>query len=194
MASPEEFSVREIKAISGLMRGLTQREAMLAAGYSQSYADEAHKFFAQEKIREEIARRKKRLARRNDLDAEWVLQRLMKIADANLGDVLYINEEGDPEIDWNNLTPELRYALTGGKIRKYTKGRGPNAIPVTEFSPTFACKLKALELLMRHLGLFEDKVKLEGDKDLIDALKAGRSRVRGSETDDDGSDEEEGGE
>jgi|TARA_Y100000310_G_C20682581_1_gene816847 hypothetical protein len=166
------------KAVDGYMAGMTKKAALLEAGYSDSVAaTDAHSVFGREDVRAEIQRRLTRISRKSGLTAEWITERLMMVAEANLGDVLAWDEEGMPQFNWDKMNPDLKYALTGVNIRQYMKGRGPSAIPVTEFKPELADKLRALDMLARIMGMYEDKVKVTAEKDLMDALAAGRLRV-----------------
>jgi phage terminase small subunit len=75
------------------------------------------------------------------------------------------------------LTPDMRRALGEFTVDEYKKGRGENAVPVTKMKIKMADKLRALEMLGKHLGIFTDVVRVDGDADLIERLLAGRRRV-----------------
>lgn len=126
------------------------------------------------------------MAQKKRVSEEWVLERLMKIADASLGDILEFDDGGKLQFNWNKLTPEMRYALTGMKSRTYNQGRGEDAIPVTEMKPEMADKLRALEMIAKYLGMFTEKVELSVEDDLAKRLRAGFARTKQDE--DDGSD------
>jgi phage terminase small subunit len=173
-----ELSQKELKAIASFMRGKTKAASLLDAGYSETVArTDAKEVFDRPRVKAEIEKRQKAMAKRAEVDADWVVARLKMIAEANLGDLLEFDEEGVPNMAWEKLTPEMKYALGGLKVRKYQKGRGKNATPVTEMQPRLLDKLRALEMLGRHLGMFEDKLKVEGELSLIEKLHAGRARA-----------------
>lgn len=123
-----------------------------------------------------IEERKAKLREKHELNEEWVISRLMKIADASLGDVLV---DMGPEADLLKLTKEQRYALAEYKSEIYVDGKGDNARDVKRVSVKLADKLGALRDLGRRLGLFQDNVKLGASEDLIAALNAGRARLGG---------------
>lgn len=177
----KDLTDQEKKAINAYRRGRTKKQALLDAGYSESVANtDAHSVFNKPQVRAEIEARQKLAERRSKVDEMWIIQRLAQIADANVGELLVIDGNGTPNIDWDKLSPEMKYAMSGFKVRKYMKGRGKNAKPVTEITPQMADKLRALEMLARYLGMFQDKLKIEGEADLIEALHAGRARVAGN--------------
>lgn len=121
-----------------------------------------------------IEERKAKLREKHELNEEWVISRLMKIADASLGDVLI---DMGPDADLTALTKEQRYALAEYKSEIYVDGKGDNARDVKRVSVKLADKLGALRDLGRRLGLFQDNVKLGASEDLIAALNAGRARL-----------------
>ena len=166
------------RAVNNYIKGMSQTEALRQAGYTEaSCQSKGHEIFKREDVKALVASRQKRIAKRSDLTPQWVMERLMMIADANLGEVLEWDENNTPIMRWESMPPELLYALGGLKVRTYTKGRGKDAIPVTEFEPKFEGKIKALELLARTLGMLQDKVKIEAEDSLIEQLQAGRSRA-----------------
>lgn len=189
MARPaaKECLPRELEAIHYLMRGYTQKDALLAAGYSASVAkDNSHTVFQRPRVQKELKRRREKMAAKKRVSEEWVLERLMKIADASLGDLLEFDDEGKVRYNWDKLTPEMRYALTGMKTREYKEGRGPDATPVTEMKPEMADKLRALDMIAKYLGMFTEKVEVSVEEDLAKRLRAGFARTK--QEDEDGSD------
>jgi len=166
------------KAIDFYMRGMTKKDALLKAGYSESVAStDAKSVFDREDVREEIARRQKNLAKKANVDADWIVRQLKAIAEAEVSDLLEIDAEGVVTQDFRNLTPELRKAISGFSIKSYKKGRGQYAIPVTEIKITSSDKLRAIDMLARHLDFYNDSVKIEGEVSLVDRIYEGRSRA-----------------
>ena len=178
----DKYAKMRSKAVDYFMRGLTKKAALLRAGYSESVAStDAKSVFDRDDVQEEIARRQVNLAKKANVDANWIVERLMSIADANLGDLIVIDDEGRASVDMALLTPDMRRALGEFTVDEYTKGRGPNAVPVTKMKIKTVDKLRALEMLGKHLNLFTDTIKIEGDADLINRLYAGRERVGAEE-------------
>ena len=127
-----------------------------------------------------IQQRQERNKRKHELNEDWIISRLMKIADASLGDVMLAL---GPDDDLSALTDEQRYALSEFKVEVYTEGKGKEAREVKRTVVKLNDKLAALRDLGRHLGLFTDKVELGASDDLVRALQAGRQRVFGEPVD-----------
>ena len=166
------------KVIDAFMKCFSQKQAMLEAGYSESTAStRSNDVFGDPAVQSEISRRQKLAAHRSDVSLDWIVDRLKMIADANLGDMLDIYSDGSAGINFKKLTPQIRKALTKFSVSERKDGRQGNVIVDTKIG--LADQLKALELLIRHLGLSKEKQALElsGEVSLVEQLHAGRSRA-----------------
>lgn len=111
-----------------------------------------------EAIRKSMADREERTG----VTQDWVVQELYKIAHADRGGIAKV--VGGVRVvltDTDELDDEQRAALVGVEETKF-------GIKVTTCD-----KLKALELLGRHLGMFTDKVEQTGETTLRLELGAG---------------------
>lgn len=111
-----------------------------------------------EAIRKAMADREERTG----VTQDWVVQELYKIAHADRGGIAKV--VGGVRVvltDTDELDDEQRAALVGVEATKF-------GIKVTTCD-----KLKALELLGRHLGMFTDKVEQTGETTLRLELGAG---------------------
>lgn len=168
---------RQRKAIENYLAGMTKEDAMLDAGYSESMAKtRRHDVFNHPEVEAEIERRQKIISARSDVSLEWIVEKLKAIASADLGDIIDL-ETG--RVDINKLTPELRIALTGYNVDEYQEGRGKKSKTVKRIRIQQADKLRALELLIRHLGLSKEKQVLEvnADQRLVEILQSARRRT-----------------
>lgn len=174
------LSAKKIKCIDGYLSGKSKVQAMLDAGYSPSTSQSKHStIFGDPKVIAEIERRQKIASTRSGVSLEWIVDRLKSIADANLGDLIDIAPDGSIRMDYEKLTPDLRRALSGVNIDEYTEGRGPDKKQVKRIKINLADKLRALELLMRHLGLSKEKIIVGVEDDLVERLQRGKNRVVG---------------
>lgn len=164
------------KAINFYLGGMSKTDAMMAAGYSESTAQTKHStIFGDPEVEAEIERRQRIASSRADVSLDWIVERLKSIADANLGDLVEIHEDGSATLNMSKMTPELKRALTGYSVEEYMEGRGPGAKKVKRHKVNLADKLRALELLVRHLGLSKEKVVVEVQEgDLVERLQRGR--------------------
>ncbi len=100
------------------------------------------------------------------VDADWIIAKLKAIAGADIADLYVLDAEGLPRIDMEKCQGDLRTALTSYSVRKDGK-----------ITVNMADKLKALDMLARHLGMYQDKITLEGELSLVQRLQAGRERA-----------------
>ena len=167
-----KLSARHNRVVTEYMKCLNKTDAMLKAGYAPSMAKTRHgDVFGRADVQSEIERRTKLAAHRGDVTLDWIVERLKAIADANIGDMLVVYSDGDASIDFNRMTPQISRAL-----KKFTQKTGKGGkIQTVELSD----QLRALELLVRHLGLSKEKtaVELSGEVGLVEALHRGRSRA-----------------
>ena len=164
---------RELLVLKYFELDFNKTAAARACGYKGAERQISELFRHPEVVRLiEVEKSKNR--KKYELNEEWVISRLMKIADASLGDTLIAM---GPEADLLKLTPEERYALAEFKSEIYVDGKGDQARDVKRVSVKLADKLGALRDLGRRLGLFQDNVKLGASEDLIAALNAGRARL-----------------
>lgn len=171
------------KAIDLYLSGKSKKDAMLGAGYSASTADTKHSdVFGDPEVVAEIERRQKIASTRTDISLEWALSQLKKIVEANMGDLIEIDEStGEYKINMARLSPELKYALTNFTVDEMQEGRGPGAEKFKRLRIGTLDKVRALELIIRHGGLSKEKVVVQVEGDLVERLNRGRQRVAASE-------------
>ncbi len=108
-------------------------------------------------------------AEANELTAEWVLLRLMAMADNDVSALIELDAWGFPSVNIDLLTPEMRMAMQELNV---VSNKGNKKI-----TAKFADKLKALEMLGRYLAMFKDKVSIDAEVTLVERLQAGRLRM-----------------
>lgn len=155
---------------------LNATQAYIRAGYSVKKKITAEqnsaKLLKNTKVQEYIAERQKAIQKRTEITQDMVVKKLVaigfsngsdfakvieKVATDECGNVLINQETGEPlkykTVDLmltEELSEEKKKALAGIKHGKY------GVIVET------CDKVKALELLGRHLGMFTDKIQLDG--------------------------------
>lgn len=177
---PDYENMRK-KVIDNYMKGMTKYEAMVDAGYSPNTSKSNPALvFDREDVKKEIDRRQKIMATKAQVSAQWIVDQLKSIASANLGDIIEVDEEGSPYYNFDRLSPDLKQALKGLTVDEYIEGRGKKGQRVRKIRVDLNDKLRALEMLAKHLGMFEDKNnEMKVEISLIDRLQAGRTRVAG---------------
>lgn len=134
---------------------LNATQAAIRAGYStesarQSGADNMKNPYIRARIEKAMADR----SRRTGVTADRVVMELAKIAFVNAGDVI----DADDATLNPDAAPEDLAAIQSIKVKTF----GDDGV---EREIRLADKLKALELLGRHLGLFDDRLRVEGKLD-----------------------------
>lgn len=173
---------RHLDVVRYYMRGYKKADCLRMAGYSESLATtDAESIFNRPDVAAEIKKRTDNMMKRNEITEDWIVQRLMNIADASIGDLIEVDKDGNPSLDMSKLNPTLRNALAGFEIEKYMKGRGENAREATKIKVKMSDKIRALELLGKYFGMFKEKVQVSGDDSLIALLQRGRARAGGYE-------------
>ena len=123
-------------------------EAAIRAGYSSDTANEqGSRLLANVNIRAHIDRAMAERSRRTGVNADRVVQELAKIAFVNASDVI------DPETATirEDALPEDTAAIQSVKVKTFGEDGLEREIKMAD-------KLKALELLGKHMGMFKEKI------------------------------------
>lgn len=128
--------------------------AAVRAGFSAHSADGiACRLLRKPQVAAELARLRAQLAERLQLDAERVLRPLLEILEVDLGDVF---DEGGSVRPLKELAPALRRTLSSIEVEELD-GRVGRAVKVRSWD-----KVRAAELLGKHLRLWTDKSEVTG--------------------------------
>lgn len=113
------------------------------------------------KVRARIDEIKGRAAVRAEVSIAGVLNELANIAFANMADYVRIGDDGDPFIDFSEMTEEQAAAVVEMTVEDFKDGRGEDARDVRRVKFKLADKRAALVDLGKYLGLFRDRVSVE---------------------------------
>ena len=155
---------KQIRFVDEYLVDFNATQAAIRAGYK---AKTAHVMGAENlrkpKIAEEIARRQKDLQRRTEVTQDRVVKELARIAFANIADYVHVETQTRTKDDGTETTYQIvmlsetedlsadqRAALAAVK-------QSVNGVEIKLHD-----KIKALELLGRHIGMFNDKLSLSG--------------------------------
>lgn len=134
---------------------LNATQAAIRAGYSvDSAGDIGSENLKKPDIRARIEKAMAERSKRTGINAERVLIELAKIGLVNAADVINFNEATVSK----EATREDLAAVQSVKVKTMTGENGD----MTEREVKLYDKTKALELLGKHLGLFKDKLEIEG--------------------------------
>jgi len=162
---------------------LNGTRAAIAAGYSAKTADRlGSRLLGKVEVQELIAKLTKEKFDRLAISADWVLGELRKLAGYDAGAIF--NDDGSlkPLKEWD---ASARAALVGLDHEKLFEhfGAGQAKHVGTTRKIKLADKLRALELLGRHLKLFTDRVEVSGMDGLAEKLNQIRKRKHGDSRD-----------
>ncbi|MEG1967225.1 MAG: terminase small subunit [Clostridia bacterium] len=141
---------------------LNATQSAIRAGYSPKTATKiGAENLTKPDIVEYIERRKKARIERTQITQDFVLEELMKIASANGTDFASVGKRNRVTITpTDELVPEKRAAVASIK-------KGKNGVELKTYD-----KLKALELLGKHLGIFDNgAAKTVPDNNLFEAIR-----------------------
>lgn len=159
-----KLTPKQMRFVDEWLIDFNGKQAAIRAGYSAKTAEAtAARLLRNVKVQAEISRRQKDLQRRTEVTQDRVVKELARIAFADMTDYAQvetrmIEKDDGTEASYQavalketaELSAEQRAALAGIK-------QGANGIEVKLHD-----KIKALELLGRHIGMFNDKLSLSG--------------------------------
>ena len=137
---------------------LNATQAAIRAGYSAKTAcEQGARVLANVKVQGTIAEHMAERSKRTGVNQDRIVRELAKIAFVNLTDI--VDEEGRIR---SNATDEDLSCLESIKYKESSSDTGDSV----EREVKIASKLKALELLGKHVGMWNDKLNVEMDAEL----------------------------
>ena len=131
---------------------LNATQAAIRAGYSPDTAKSiGSENLTKPDIQARIAKAMAERSRRTGVNADRVVMELAKIAFVNANDVIDV----DTATIKPDAAPEDTAAIQSVKVKTFGEDGLEREIKMAD-------KLKALELLGKHMGMFKDKVELSG--------------------------------
>ena len=159
-----KLTPKQMRFVDEYLVDFNATQAAIRAGYSEKTANTiGAQNLAKLSIQAEISRRQKDLQRRTEVTQERVVKELARIAFANMADYLHVETQTRTKDDGTevvyqivvlseteDLSTDQRAALANVK-------QSVNGVEIKLHD-----KIKALELLGRHIGMFNDKLSLSG--------------------------------
>lgn len=151
-----KLNAKQQRFVDEYLIDLNATQAAIRAGYSVKTANEqGSQLLAKLSIQEAISKAMAERSKRTGVNQDRVVLELAKIAFVNANDL--INPE-DASIRPHASRDDLA-CIQSVKVKQSLSDKGD----LTEREIRLNDKMKALELLGKHLGMFKDKVELEGD-------------------------------
>lgn len=167
----KNLTFRHRIAVNAFLSGMTQREAMVEAGYSPKSAPD--KVFGREDVKHEIERLQESVAAKFEVSQEWVVERLVRIAESGtvLAKFKKIDSDGKLYWDFTDATQEELALIDDLTVETSIVGKHSMKVGVPG-------RQKAIDSLCRVLGFNKDKLDISGSLSLVERLQRGRERVR----------------
>ena len=140
---------------------LNAAAAARRAGYSKkTAAEQGVRLLSNVQVSERIAAMRQERSARVQVDADRVLRELCLLGFSNMDDFLRHQDDGTAYLDFSMLTRDQAAAIQEFVVDEYMEGHGEDVRPVKKTKFKLADKKAALVEIGRHLGMFDDKLRL----------------------------------
>lgn len=166
---------KQILFVEEYLKDLNATQAAIRAGYSEKTAGQiGEENLKKPEIRKAIDEAMLERSKKTSITQERVLEALGQIA---FGDPRTLYDGNDNLLPVSQLSDEAVSLIAGFDVSVI---RGKNKDDDDEFvkKVKFNDKLRALELLGRHLGMFKDKIEVSGNVGLADRMSKARERLK----------------
>ncbi len=161
---PRQLTRRQQRFVEEYLIDLNATQAAIRAGYSAKRASEiGHQLLQKTTVAAAVDKALAIRSRRTGINQERILLELARIALVNASDVINMDEA---TVD-DGAAREDTAAIASVRV-KVIPTKGGN---ITEREVKLHDKLKALELLGKHLGMFKDRVDVSVDVNLAELLE-----------------------
>ncbi|PJT21486.1 terminase small subunit [Ochrobactrum sp. 30A/1000/2015] len=143
---------------------LNATQAAIRAGYSEKTATEqGSRLLTNVKVQEAIAKGREKTAAKLEITKERIVEELAKIGFSNMLDYMRAGTDGDPYLDFSNLTREQAAALAEVTVEDFKDGRGEDARDVRRIKFKLHDKKGALVDMAKMLGFMIEKHEHSGE-------------------------------
>lgn len=174
--SKDKLTPKQSLFVKEYLVDLNATQAAIRAGYSPKTARvTAAENLTKANIQTAIDEAMKERAERLEISQDKVLREIALVAFGRLSNVLTQTSDGDVFVDLSAMSESDKALLSEVQCTKH----------VTDESTTVTTKikandrLKALDMLMRHLGGYNDQLEVKGQLSVASVLAAARKRLGG---------------
>ncbi|WP_315360802.1 terminase small subunit [Neisseria bacilliformis] len=163
---------RQARFVDEYLVDLNATQAAVRAGYSAKTASViGAENLAKPNIQKAIQARQEVLKMKTEITQEWVVERYRRIVEG-CDKRLFFKDDGSvkPPSEWS---AEMGMAVAAFEVQEL----GDEGLAVSVSKLRFQDAKAALDSLARHLGMFEEKVKLDVDVSLAERLVRARGRL-----------------
>lgn len=172
-----KLTPRQERFVDEYLLDLNGKQAAIRAGYSEKTAEvQASRLLSNVKVQAQIQKRRQERVERTEITQDMVLYELATIAFANAadyaavvereatlqtedGDVIPLYDKDGNPVMYRTVEPVLTADLTDKQKRALAViKKGRDGFEVKPYD-----KVRALELLGKHLGMFTEKMEVSGE-------------------------------
>ena len=158
----DELTAKQQRFVAEYLVDLNATQAAVRAGYSQRTAAEmGYENLRKPQIADAIQQAMEARAEKLEITADRVLQELARMAFANMADYINVLDDGSAVVDLSELTPAQSAAIQEITSDVYVEGRGDDAERVKKIKFKLHSRCRPLELLGKHLGMFDDRLQIK---------------------------------
>lgn len=155
--SDERPTPKQQRFVDEFLRDLNGTQAAIRAGYSARTAEsQAWRLLRNARVAAAIQRRREQLAKQAEVSQERIIEELRRVAFADLRELVTWNGTAVTFVASNDLTLEQAAVVASVKAKIIEFDGDDVAGRKIELELKTHDKLRALEMLGRHLGLFKD--------------------------------------
>ncbi|MGO3890095.1 MAG: terminase small subunit [Paenalcaligenes sp.] len=178
------LTAKQRRFVEEYLVDLNATQAAIRSGYSKKTARQiGEQNLSKLDIATAIQEAQQKRSERTEITQDMVLQELAKIGFANMQDYMKVSPDGDPFLDFKDLTRSQAAALSEVTVEDFKEGRGDDARDVRRVKFKLHDKKGALVDIGRHLGMFKDRIEHTG-KDGAPLIPTGLGHFYGeTETD-----------
>jgi phage terminase small subunit len=185
MSAPKsnDLNDQQQRFVDEYLIDLNATQACIRAGYAEGSArTQGARLLANDNIQKAIQEAKQQRSERTHIDQDWVVKRLAALADADIKRVCSWDASGvyltdSEELQWRD-TYTIQEVILKETIKETEDGK--ELVMNREKRIKQADKKGSLELLGRHVGMFNDKLKIQGDSEqplVLDLSNASQDRL-----------------
>lgn len=164
--------VRYERFATEIATGSTYSDAYVKAGYraKQSVARKnASRLATNADIQARISEIKAEITAKSIMSGMEVLQELTKIGRSDMRHYMKVGPDGQPVLDWSDLSPEQTAVIQEVTVEEFTDGRSDKR-EVRRVKFKLVPKIPALELLGKHHGLLTERIEVKQTVTILHAL------------------------
>lgn len=154
----KKLNAKQARFVEEYLVDLNATQAAIRAGYSEKTAQaQSSRMLTNVIVAKAIAEQQAKRSERTEVTQDSVVQELAKIGFANMKDYMRVGADGDPYLDFSELTRDQAAALIEVTVEDFKDGRGDDGRDVRRVKFKLADKKGALVDLGKHLGMFTNK-------------------------------------